>query len=282
MGSASYKRGTAMEFHTISRYPRGQANVLQIQPRFWYVHVTDDAISFRGSVPIGASARNEVKLLGEPPEALCVCWSVTRMPHFHSIQAQRVEACQALPGAVTTRVRPNGESARGMREANCVGYFEAWLGNVRDFAGAEVLVEGVAMIRDVARLDHSTRNVRSPECGTRSFGENVIDLHRNASRRKPIDDCVTAFDAFALKSFEAWPDRAGVLDVQCEKVNLKVTIIRTQFAAADHTDAETRTCCERFVVASNGIVIGDRDRVKPCTNGSLDKLCWRYSTVRGR
>src|SRR6185312_2485193 len=147
-----------------------------------------------------------------------------------------------------------------MREADGIADVETRLGNVRALARTEISVKRIAMIGDVSCANHRACNMRSSERAASRLGENILDAHGDAGDGESFHDRVAAIDALALKAFEARPDRVCVAYVQREQMNFEVTVVRTEHAAAHGSYPEAGAGGESLVVASDGVVIGDRDR----------------------
>lgn len=223
-------------------------------------------------MPIGAAAGHEVELCSQTEQSLGVEWSMSGMTDFGAIEAVCLEAQQSLARSVAAGVSPNGQRTSSMRETDGVRYFEARLGHVSRTTSSEISIEGITMVCDVTRTYERARDVWAAERTARRFREDVRHLNRYSDRCQPLDYRVTPVNPLALKSFEPRAHRAGILDMKCEKVNLEIAIVRAKLTTAHYSDAGARACRGGLAVASDGVMIGYRNREQSRTRGRLDQF----------
>ena len=280
--AASDKSDSASYVHTTSRDSRREPYVLQIEPCFGNVHVTEYAIPFGCAMPIRAAARHNVQIGRELHESNNVGGSVAWMPDFDTIESVGRQTRQTLACSIAPRMCPHRQRARRVCQTDRIGNVQPRVRHICRLAGTEVTVECFAVIRRVAGANQNASDVRSAECGTSRLGHNLVNANGYAGAGQAFDYGVSTLNTLALESFETRPDCAGVADMQSEQMYLEVSVVRTQLTSAHHSDSDTLTHRDCLIVAGDCVVVRYRDCLEVCSLGRLDKIGGGHSAIGGR
>lgn len=283
MCTSRYESDSAVEFHTDLRNPGGEPSILELKPCFRNVHVTDDAVAFCSTMPVGAAARNQIEFGRKSLEPNCVSRRVARVPDLYPVETVASQSCETLASAVAPRVGPDREGSSTVRNSNGVGYIEPRLGNVRGLPCSEEPIEYIAVVARETGANENSRDMRPAKRPTPRFGKDIFERYRKPQFGEPFDNAASALDAFVLEAFERRSDGVGIADVQCEKMDLEVTIVGAELATAHDANAESHSSRYGLVVSGDGIMIGYRDRLQFRTHGGLNELGRRDRAIgRGR
>lgn len=185
------------------------------------------------------------------------------MNHFDPIESHCGQSLEALVTAVLTRVREHRDTSAAVDQFYGFRNRNTSLVHVRWSAGSQVTVKGVAQVHGPPILHHRARNVWATDRSVSRDRDDVLERDTDAESIEQAHDPFGAITARFAKNAEGFPHLVQTQQVKSENVNLVRAFVRGEFDARDkHQPHGSR----RFARRGNpvhGVVIGQRQRLKP-------------------
>ena len=124
-------------------------------------------------------------MLRQRHQAGPVLGAVRGMQHLDPVEPERRQRLDVRAGAITTGMRQDRDPAALVHEGNGVAHPQPPLLHERGTPGAEVAIEGVAMVARPAVLHEGTRDVRASEGRVGRAAEHVVEGDADADVVQP-------------------------------------------------------------------------------------------------
>src|SRR5436190_11599903 len=256
--------------------------ILPPQPLDRHAHHADGARTVGGTVPVGATARDQTHLIDEGPKARDVLWRVARMLHLDAVEPERDERLHALPRAAGTGMREDRQATGVMDHRDRFAHAQLILGDVRGPARAQIPIERIAHVGRPAVGDERTRHVRTADGAGPRLQEHVIERDLHALRLQQLDDTRGTPATHLAKRAQPALEHCRIAEMQTEQMCLRLPFDGAQLDAVHDSNSELGADRPGFGETGYRVVISERDRGERSALGGAHDFGGRAGPVRRR
>src|SRR5436190_1444807 len=247
-----------------------------------HAHHADGARTVGGTVPVGATARDQTHLIDEGPKARDVLWRVARMLHLDAVEPERDERLHALPRAAGTGMREDRQATGVMDHRDRFAHAQLILGDVRGPARAQIPIERIAHVGRPAVGDERTRHVRTADGAGPRLQEHVIERDLHALRLQQLDDTRGTPATHLAKRAQPALEHCRIAEMQTEQMCLRLPFDGAQLDAVHDSNSELGADRPGFGETGYRVVISERDRGERSALGGAHDFGGRAGPVRRR
>ena len=203
------------------------------------------------------------------------------MPDLDSIEPSRHEWLETLSASTVRRVRPDGYSARIVRNRDRILDREPVFGHERAPVVAEVSHERLAEVGYKSARNQRPRDVWPADCAAIRLLKDFVERERNPEGVELLHNLSSPNMTRCAQLRQTLLERIEVGKMECEHVDFPLFIERTELHTCDYANTHGLGGLARRANTIDGVVIREGERGQAATRRSLDYVLGRKCAVRG-
>jgi len=205
---------------------------------------------------------------------------MTRVLHFQAVESRGHEWLEALAATAISRMRPDRQPSRLVRNRDRVFDRQPLLWHERSPGAAEIAHECVPEVSDDASRNKCSRDMRAPNRAAVGLVQNFVQGQWYPQPVQLLDDFCGTRMAMRAQLAQSRLKCIQMREVQRQQVNFVVVLKRAQLAAGDDPNAERVASCPGGGNAIDRIVIRQRERGESAPLRSFDYAFGGKDSIR--